>query len=189
MSIGVAIAGGLTAASNRKRSTNDFYPTPVEVTLALARQYDMKGLAVWEPCCGDGAMARVLDGHADRVVCSDIAPQMDGATTADFLAASEMMDGTNAIITNPPFNLAEAFIAHARSLQPEFFALVLKATFWHAARRAALFRSYPPSAIHPLLWRPDFLGLGAPTMDICWVVWAAPGAGLPTRYIPMERPS
>jgi len=187
MSIGVSIAGGLSASSNRSRQINDWYPTPAEVTLALARRYDLAGLKVWEPCCGDAAMAKVLAGYADSVVCSDIAPQVDDAVTLDFLQAPEMLDGSNAIITNPPFNIAEAMIAHARSLKPDFFALVLKATFWHAARRLRLFQTWPPSAIHPLTWRPDFLGLGAPTMDIIWTVWAADG--VPTRYEPMERPS
>lgn len=37
------------------------------------------------------------------------------------------------------------------------FAMLLKAQYWHAAKRAQLFCEVPPSYVLPLTWRPDFL--------------------------------
>lgn len=49
--------------------------------------------------------------------------------------------------------------------------MLTKATFWHAKKRTALFRKYPPTEIIALNWRPDFMGRGGPTMDFIWNVW------------------
>jgi hypothetical protein len=64
-------------------------------------------------------------------------------------------------------------------------ALLLKATYWHAAKRIDLFRRHPPAAVHPLTWRVDFDGRDAPTMDVCWNVWQTGTTG--TRYEPIVR--
>jgi hypothetical protein len=63
------------------------------------------------------------------------------------------------------------FIERAFEIGIGEMALLLKATFWHAARRRQLYEKHTPSLILPLLWRPDFLNRGGPTMDLIWVVW------------------
>lgn len=178
------MAGG-ARVRQRPRQARDWYPTPVEVTRALARRHGFGGVAVWEPCCGDNAMADVLAGAGARVVSSDIAPLVEGAETLDFLAATGLPTGVTAIVTNPPFKLAAQFIRHALSLRPRFCAILLKSTFWHAVTRRGLYDAHPPSYIHPLTWRPDFLGFGRPTMECMWTVWIE-GQG-PTVYEPMHR--
>ena len=56
------------------RQDKDFYPTPGWVTEALLRRVRLpKG--IWEPCCGDGAMAQVLEGRGHRVAGTDLADQ------------------------------------------------------------------------------------------------------------------
>ena len=35
---------------------------------------------IWEPCCGDGAMARVLESHGHRVVGTDLVDRGYGET-------------------------------------------------------------------------------------------------------------
>ena len=47
-------------------SPRDFYPTPPWVSRSLALLIGLRaGDVVWEPACGDGAMARVARGRGD----------------------------------------------------------------------------------------------------------------------------
>lgn len=179
--LGVAVAGAGGA-----RRKDDFYPTPPEATHALVRRWSEHiPRNVWESACGDGAMADVIHSYGYEVILSDVEDRGCSAIIRDFMSFDRAR--APAIITNPPFNLAHEFIRHATNLSgATFVALLLKSTYWHAARREALFKTRPPSFIHPLLWRLDFDGRGAPTMDCAWNVWLFDGA--PTRYEPIPKP-
>src|SRR4051812_23450150 len=84
------------------RQDRDFYPTPAWVTEALLRRVRLpKG--IWEPCCGDGAMAQVLGAHGHRVVGTDLVDRGYGETNRDFLAETRLPEGVTAIVTNPPY--------------------------------------------------------------------------------------
>ena len=178
----VNLTGG---GDQTKRRELDFYPTPPEVTAALMHHLrSLPPLKIWEPACGDGAMSKVLKACGHKVTSSDIRETGYGQGGIDFLSTALACD---AIITNPPFNLSEQFIRHALS-QADIVAMVLKSQYWHAAKRLALFKQFPPAWILPLTWRPDFLGGergGAPTMEIQWTVWL-PG-DKNTEYWPLER--
>ena len=91
-------------------------------------------------------------------------------------------------IANPPFDW--------QALDPQALSVILGVRnlhddagydFWHAASRQPLWRRHPPAAVLPLTWRPDFLGLGAPTMEAAWMVWRVDHDG-PTEYRPLARP-
>ena len=180
------ISGGNSAAG---RGQSDLYPTPSEVTVALMRFLNFpSGVSVWEPAAGDGDMADVISQYAFPVYVTDI---RDGT---DFLQSS--IDDADWIITNPPFSLAEEFIRHAAELNKPF-AMLLKAQYWHAAKRAKLFEELPPSYILPLTWRPDFFFKerdgkkgGSPLMDVMWCVWLTPWMkNVQTVYQPLPRPT
>lgn len=181
VNIGAAMAGG-----NGKRRAGDFYPTPWAATEAMRRALDLPR-AIWEPACGDGALARVLSQNGHIVTCSDINPQMDGAAKIDFVGSDRPIKvratGGFAIVTNPPFSLAEAFIRRALSITPKV-ALLLKANYWNAASRLALFAEHPPSRVMPLTFRIDVTGQGNPTMDVCWYAWGFDGPA----FMPLPKP-
>lgn len=181
MGIGSAMLGGNPADG---RQALDFYPTPEDVTLALLEVEAFDAL-VYEPACGDGAIAKVLEERGHIVCGTDIEPRGYGSQ-ADFFSLEGMEDGD--LVSNPPFNLAEAFIRHAMTrLRPRKMALVLKSSFFHAKGRRPLFEEYPPAAIYPLTWRPDFLGKGAPVLEVAWFVWERGHKGA-TVYRPLSRP-
>lgn len=180
MNIGAAMAGG-----NGDRREGDFYPTPWAATEALYRAVRLP-THVWEPACGDGALARVLRQHGHCVSCSDIEPRMMDGIEADFTKATKPMSGLPprfAIVTNPPFSLAEAFIRKALSFTPKV-ALLLKANYWNAQSRLKLFEDCPPSRVMPLTFRIDVTGQGNPTMDVCWYAWGFDGPA----FHPLPRP-
>jgi len=78
-----------------ERQDRDFYPTPAWVTEALLRTVRLpKG--VWEPCCGDGAMAQVLGAHGHRVVGTDLVDQGYGEAGRDFLAETRLSEDETA---------------------------------------------------------------------------------------------
>lgn len=179
-----------TGAHTGTRHADDFYPTPAEVTEALV----LTGVLplpsagpIWEPCCGDGAKAKVLQRHGWQVFGTDLVDRGYGLGGLDVLVAPLALQPT--VVTNPPFNIAGEIIEHLLArLGVETLALLLKSQFWHASSRAGLFARFPPVAVMPLLWRPDFDGRGAPVMECAWTVWRRGHAGA-TVYQPLSRPA
>jgi hypothetical protein len=179
--LGVAMVGG-----HGKREKDDFYPTPREAVDALLESTVVGHLRkVWEPACGDGAISKVLESRGIQVVSTDIVDRGYGQGGVDFLETNHLF--APAIITNPPFKLAEQFIHHSLALGAETVAMLLKATFWNAASRLALYREHQPAVVLPLTWRLDFTGGGAPTMDCMWVVWGAGWTLGTTRFVPLAK--
>src|SRR3954451_12402261 len=84
------------------RQDRDFYPTPAWVTEALLRRVHLSK-EIWEPCCGNGAMAQVLEAHGHRVVGTDLVDRGYGEAGRDFLAETQLPEGVSAIVTNPPY--------------------------------------------------------------------------------------
>jgi hypothetical protein len=172
------------SSTDNKRRELDYYPTPPDVTHALMRFLNLPACTIWEPACGDGAMARVLAQYGHNVISSDIRHTGFGEGGVDFLASTR---ACTAVITNPPFNVSGEFISHALT-QASVVAMVLKSQYWHARKRSALFTQFPPAWVLPLTWRPDFMGGergGAPTMEVHWTVWQAGDAN--TKYRLLAR--
>lgn len=94
------------------RAAYDFYPTPPEGTRALLSVERFHG-PIWEPACGDGAIAKVLTAAGYHVVATDLINRGYGTGGINFLA--ETRPRAKNIITNPPYGrgLATAFLQHA----------------------------------------------------------------------------
>ncbi|MGB4107748.1 MAG: SAM-dependent DNA methyltransferase [Alphaproteobacteria bacterium] len=176
LSIGAGMAGGnaINPESVKARADSDFYPTPEPVTEALIRA-ERKHLSVfthvWEPACGQGAMAKVIEREGYSVIGTDLVDRGYGEGGVDFMRCDTLK--APAIITNPPYkdDLPEAFIMKAHTLGTVYLALLLKAQFFHTAGRYRLWNNFRPAREYKLTWRPDFLGLGGGTMDCSWWVW------------------
>ena len=153
--------------SGFERQGRDFYATPGWVTEALLQHIRLRG-PVWEPCCGDGAMARVLEAHGHRVIASDIAERGFGEPGVDFLRCLAPHAGCRSIVTNPPYgdtgshrgqarsSLAMLdFLRHALSLTAAMqgqLALLVRLQ-WIAGKRAAELMSAAPFAATIVLTR------------------------------------
>lgn len=88
--------------SGYAREPGDFYPTPSWVTECLLQYIKLRG-PVWEPCCGDGAIAKVLAARGHEVVASDLADYGFGSAGVDIFQVSQMPDRCRALVTNPPY--------------------------------------------------------------------------------------
>jgi hypothetical protein len=118
---------------------DDVYMTPAVATEALLRHAELPP-RIWECACGDGT--GILDplrraGH--KVVGSDLGDfnRPDCFWRRDFLLEREAPGGCNAIVTNPPFRLAEQFVAHALELCPRV-VMLLRLAFLESERRCGI---------------------------------------------------
>lgn len=169
---GKAVVGNALVEKVRERQENDFYPSPPEVFEALFRRFPhLAGKRIWDPECGDGVPARVMESHGCNVVGTDLIDRGYGKGGVNFL--SVMRPYAPIIMTNPAYDddHPAVFIEHARRMHVEEIWLLLKSTYWHADNRRGLYRRHRPKWKLELTWRPDFLGLGRSTMECAWFGW------------------
>jgi hypothetical protein len=173
-----------------ERRDSDFYPTPADATLAVLQAIGIPNLRVWEPACGDGSMADVLKRRGNWVKATDLRHTGYGTGGVDFLDTHGLSWDVDAIITNPPFDLAWPFVQRALATGVPIIAMLLKDDFWSASTRSYLFRcNARPHMVCPLTWRPAFLegerGKN-PRMNVQWTVWL-PGVADKTEFRPLAR--
>lgn len=176
-----------------RRPEGDFYATPARCTGALLAADAPPAGRVWEPACGDGAIARVLKAGGYDVVGSDLHDRGYGMKHVDFLAEKRLW--APAIVTNPPFNLADEFALHALGLGAEYVALFQRLSWLEGAKRhRKLWGPHPPSRVwvfssRQTLWRgddPNPRGSGG-AMAFAWFVWRR-GEAKPTQLGWLQTP-
>ena len=142
---------------------------------------------IWECACGDGAMSQVLNHTGSTVVSSDLYDRGFGEIGHDFLTTDRQYRN---IITNPPFNSAEGFVATALKQATGKFALLLRLAFLEGANRTrTIFHKAPPSRVWVFSERITFYPknaqrAGSGTTAYAWFVWDkdAPG-GTELRWL------
>ncbi len=173
--------GGFKPTLKRYADLNgpDFFPTPAWATFALADNESFKG-ETWECACGDGAMSKVLEEASPKVFSSDLYQRGYGEPGIDFLKPPRSADN---IVTNPPYNCAEGFVASGVKHAKRKFALLLRLAFLEGANRAnTIFAEAPPSRVWVFSERITFYPSGVEpkgsgTTAYAWFVWDkdAPG--------------
>ena len=157
----------------------DFFPTPRWATFALIDNEKFDG-EIWDPACGDGVMARVLAETGNPVVGTDLYDRGFGEAGHDFLTATRTAVN---IVTNPPYNCAEGFVAQGLNLATNKFALLLRLAFLEGANRAAtIFTRTPPARVWVFSERITFYmkgtkTAGSGTTAYAWFVWDKHAAG------------
>lgn len=151
----------------------DFFPTPEWAVVALMDNERFEG-NIWEPACGDGTMARVLESKGNEVIASDLYDRGYGETGHDFLTTDRCADN---IVTNPPYNAAEGFLkiglAHAKNK----CAFLLRLAFLEGGNRyRTIFSKHPPTRVWVFSERITFYPAGAVkkgtgTTAYAWFVW------------------
>lgn len=126
----------------------DYYATnPIAVEKLL--EVEKFSNTLWEPCCGEGHISKVLKKYGYEVISSDIVDRgYEGTKIIDFLQCSDMTNKYD-IITNPPYNKAFDFCKKAIELSKGKVAMFLKLTFLETKKRKEnLFNKYPPSKVY-----------------------------------------
>jgi hypothetical protein len=154
----------------------DLYETPAVAVEALLRVEQIPD-RIWEPAAGRGAIVRVLRDHGHAVIASDIHNYGNLHFVSDFLAQERLPAGCEAIVTNPPFRLAEEFVAHALELAP-LVIMLLRLAFLESERRCRILEGRGLARVHvfrkrlPMMHRDQWVGRKANSgMAFAFFVW------------------
>ncbi len=178
-------ATGTKTASKEERG-HELYETPIEAMRALLA-LESFSLNVVEPSVGKGAILRPLEAAGYEVTISDLVDR--GTTTqhgecqgvGDFLLSIVEGGGWD-IVTNPPYGVANAYVAHAlRAHKPRKMALLLNLNFlcgFDDPDRSFVMDECPPSRVYvftrrlPMMHRDGWEGDKANSqMNTAWFVW------------------
>lgn len=163
----------------------DCYQTPACAVEALLR-VELLPLWLWEPCSGHGSITRVLRDHGHVAISSDIIDYGDLDFVRDFFTETKMLAGTEAIVTNPPYRLANKFAEHALDLAPKVY-LLLRLAFLESIRRTDVLERRGLARVHvfrkrlPFMHRDKWTGPRASSaIPFAWFVFDREHIGRPT---------
>lgn len=175
------IAGNELGRAKLADRKDDLYESPPGVIEALL-EVEKLPQTVWEPACGRGALVRPLRAAGRVVYATDLVdydvPDQDEARW-DFLFERQVPIGVEAIITNPPFKNAIAFVRHALQLCDRV-VMFLPFSFYEGTTRDDVLEAEAGLAqIHvfknrvPMMHRDGYVG---PKIDknrkvFAWFVW------------------
>jgi hypothetical protein len=157
---------------------HDLYETPGVATEALLRVERLPH-RLWEPAAGHGAIVKVLRAAGHEVLASDLIDYREPTHFPhhDFLLERKAPGGCEAIVTNPPYKLAEEFVGHALELCPRVIML-LRLAFLESDRRTGILEGRGLARVHvfrkrlPMMHRAGWEGRKANSgMAFAWFCW------------------
>lgn len=160
-----------------KERRGDCYDTPAVAVLALL-DLEMIPRTIWEPACGTGNIVKVLRQHGRAVIATDLNDRgcPNSEARIDFLLPGMTVD-VDAIITNPPFALAEQFVSTALDRCP-FVIMLLRLAFLESEKRAHILDKAGLARVHlfsrrlPMMHRAGWTGPRASSsIPFAWFVW------------------
>lgn len=144
---------------------------------------------IFDPCAGDGALLRACGEswpvppgglEADAQRAQDARASGLAVETRDALESASWGLQGRAVVMNPPFSQAEAFVrralVEARATAPDWCVAALLRLAWLEGLRRAPFHREHPANVHVLARRPSFTGGGTDSTAYAWFVWG-PGPG------------
>lgn len=149
---------GLLGRGLLVRQKDDFYPTPREAVDALLRVENLPK-DIWECACGDGAISEPLMTAGHNVISTDLNDWKYGKTGVDFLMETKPL--APAVVTNPPYKLANEFIVKCMDMELDYFAMLLRLAFLEGKqRREVIYNRQAPARVHVFserltMWRGD----------------------------------
>lgn len=179
----LAISDTKAALRDRK---DDLYETPPEAVRALLTVEDLRGQNVWEPACGPGSIVRTLRSYGLDVLATDLVNyewRGQNCYGWDFLSEHALPGNIDAIVTNPPFKLANEFVAHALHLCPKVYML-LRLAFLESTKRSPILDGGKLAKVYvfrnrlPMMHRDGWTGprVSNPTA-FAWFCWNSSWSG------------
>jgi hypothetical protein len=152
------------------------YETPPAAVHALLRAEELPR-RIWEPACGPGNITNVLLDQQYNVVSSDIVDYGWGHEVVDFLKIRRGTYTDRAIVTNPPYKLAQKFVEKALELSP-LVVMLLRLAFLESQRRSHILEESGLARVHvfrkrlPMMHRRGWNGRKASSaIPFAWFVW------------------
>lgn len=171
------------AIDRANREKDDFYPTPPEGVHGLLMKEQFDG-AIWEPACGDGAIARPLERWGYKVVATDLVDRGFGVPRVDFLMEQKSLAPN--IVTNPPFKMVAPFIRTALRLSTGKVAMLLRLACLEGTERRKIYDESPLARVWVFSRRLTMKrggyegGETGGMLAFAWFVWDHSHKGPPT---------
>lgn len=180
------------------RDSPDDFPTPPWATRALIEHVigpaNVAGMTCLEPAAGRGYMSRPLAEYFGTVDSADAYPY-GFAPVRNFLTYPYEALSHDWVITNPPFRLAEEFVARAMSVAREGVAILARTVFLESVGRYEnIFLSHPPTIFAQFCERvPMVKGRVDPKASTAtgyaWFVWQKGSTSSKLTWVPPCRRS
>jgi hypothetical protein len=177
-----------TGRAPLREHPGDLYDTPPEAVDALLKVERLPS-RIWEPACGIGNIVDVLRGAGHDVVATDLNQRgcPDSRFGVDFLFPMVLPAiDCDAVVTNPPFSLAEEFVVAAVERAP-LVIMLLRLAFYESEKRTDILEHAGLARIHvfanrlPMMHRAGWRGRKASSaVPFAWFVWSADHYG-PTK--------
>ena len=167
---------------------DDFYATPPEAVHALLQVETFSG-TVWECACGDGAIVKPFRTAGHKVYATDLVDRgcPDSESRVDFLLEPPPPFPVAAIVTNPPYALAQAFVERALSLAPKV-VMLLRLAFLESQKRSVILDGGQLAKVYvfrerlPMMHRENWTGPKAGNaVPFAWFVWDTANHRSPTE--------
>jgi hypothetical protein len=157
----------------------DLYETPAAAIEALLAVEKNLPRWIWEPAAGRGAIATVLRDRGHAVIASDILDYgFPLHFVGNFLLQTRAPVDCDAIVTNPPYQIATEFTRHALDLVPHVY-LLLRLAFLESSRRTDILERRGLARVHvfrnrlPMLHRHGWSGNRASSaIPLAWFCWS-----------------
>lgn len=190
---GANLAG---TSTTRERIKDDFYATPETSTRAILDKEVLEG-SIYEPAAGQGHIIKVLKEYYpdSEIFATDLVDRGDPFNLGivgniDFLEKEYKQGEFDNIITNPPFNMAQAFIEKALTIATKKVIMFAKIQLLEGTERRKMFDKFPPKTIYVFTKRQNPMRNGssvdekgkpwASTMCFAWFVWEKGYKGKPS---------
>ena len=168
---------GASNHSDVEREANDFYATKPEAVVELLNVEEFSK-HIWEPCCGQGHISKVLESSGYKVMSTDLIDRGYGVSSVDILEVTKPVHDID-IITNPPYKLANEIVRKCMTLIDDGrkCAMLLKLLFLESQQRKILFEEYPPKYVYVFSKRTncakdgDFDKYKSSAVAYAWFVW------------------
>jgi hypothetical protein len=159
------------------READDWYVEPEWCSRRLFEEEKFEG-EICDPAAGGGNIIRSAAAAGyDTAACDIVYRGFDLYNVGDFLTSGSRYDN---YVTNPPFALAEAFLARALKNSHRKVALLLPANWVQGDKRSRMLAATPLRRVYFITPRPsmppghvlaagDKPGNG--TTDYAWFVW------------------
>lgn len=134
-------------ATGAEKPKGEFYATPDIVTNKLLDAELFEGSCL-EPCCGNGAISKILESRGHTVISRDLHDWGYGEPFKDFM--KEPIIEVNNVITNPPFKLSLEFTQKAlecTKAKKGKVAMLNRLQWLEGVKRGKFFSEHPISKV------------------------------------------
>lgn len=170
------------------RNPLDAYQTPEWQVKALLRRtpYGFNG-PFYEPCVGDGSIARFLRPFGE-VWTNDIDVNCVAQTHLDATMPDTWPDGIRWTVTNPPFNDALSITRNAVCESRIGIVMLLRISWLEPTEeRSAFLKEYPPNKII-VMPRWSYKGNGkTDSATTAWMIWTENTVGKSIEIVTKEE--